>query len=176
MTPAASAAKTAAALPDCDVAAGILDADLAWSLHVTTRAFARLTSTALAELPGGPRGYLVLATVARGLPPSQLALAHQLGVDKTAMTYLLDELEASSLIERHPDPADRRARQVVITAKGIRALSASGDRLRAAEEQLLAPLATAEAEALRGLLDRVARAVQNGTGDCAAELRGSASC
>jgi DNA-binding MarR family transcriptional regulator len=34
------------------------------------------------------------------------------------MTYLLDDLEAASLIERRPDPADRRARRIVATQKG----------------------------------------------------------
>jgi DNA-binding MarR family transcriptional regulator len=105
--------------------------------------------------------------LAGGLPRSQLALAHQLGVGKTAMTYLLDQLEAASLIERHPDPADRRARQVVITGAGVRALCSCSDQLRAAEDQLLAPLGDAEAAALRAMLERVARSAQAGPAECA---------
>jgi DNA-binding MarR family transcriptional regulator len=56
------------------------------------------------------------------------------------MTYLLDDLEAASLIERRPDPADRRARRVVATQLGTELLATLNDRLRAAEAHLLAPL------------------------------------
>ena len=31
------------------------------------------------------------------------------------MTYLLDDLEAAGLVERRPDPTDRRARRVAPT-------------------------------------------------------------
>ncbi|WP_367048704.1 MarR family winged helix-turn-helix transcriptional regulator [Streptomyces sp. Je 1-332] len=34
------------------------------------------------------------------------------------MTYLLDDLEAHTLVTRKPDPRDRRARQVLITDTG----------------------------------------------------------
>ena len=34
------------------------------------------------------------------------------------MTYLLDDLEQAGLIERRPEPADRRARRVVATDAG----------------------------------------------------------
>jgi DNA-binding MarR family transcriptional regulator len=56
------------------------------------------------------------------------------------MTYLLDDLEAAGLIERRPDPADRRARQVVATRRGTKLLAALDDRLQTAEAQLLTPL------------------------------------
>jgi DNA-binding MarR family transcriptional regulator len=56
------------------------------------------------------------------------------------MTYLLDELEAAKLIERRPDPVDRRARRVVATQLGTELLASLNDRLRAAEAHLLAPL------------------------------------
>ena len=38
------------------------------------------------------------------------------------MTYLLDDLEKAGLIERRPDPADRRARRIAATASGRRLL------------------------------------------------------
>jgi hypothetical protein len=56
------------------------------------------------------------------------------------MTYLLDDLEAARLIERRPDPDDRRARRVVATQLGTELLATLDDRLRAAEAHLLAPL------------------------------------
>jgi DNA-binding MarR family transcriptional regulator len=56
------------------------------------------------------------------------------------MTYLIDGLEAAKLIERRPDPADRRARRVVATQLGTELLATLNDRLHAAEAHLLAPL------------------------------------
>jgi DNA-binding MarR family transcriptional regulator len=137
--------------------------DLGWGLLTATRVFQRLANDAVADLPGGPRGYLVLMTVARGRPSSQLALARELGVDKTVMTYLLDELEAANLIERRPDPADRRARQVVITDQGQQTLLAFRERIAAAEQELLSALSSRDAHIFRDLVERIARASQAGT-------------
>jgi DNA-binding MarR family transcriptional regulator len=114
--------------------------DLGWGLGTVFRAYVAAAHAAVADLPGGPRGYQVLSAAAQGVVGSQLALAQHLGVDRTVMTYLLDDLEAANLIERHPDPADRRARQVVITQQGTELLTILNDRLREAEAHLLAPL------------------------------------
>ena len=114
--------------------------DLGWGLGTVFRAYVTAARAAVADLPGGPRGYQVLSAAAQGVVGSQLSLAQHLGVDRTVMTYLLDDLEAAGLIERRPDPADRRARHVVTTEQGTNLLATLDDRLRAAEEHLLAPL------------------------------------
>jgi len=123
--------------PSC---VGALAGDLGWGLGVVLRAYAKAARDAVADLPGGPRGYQILSAAAQGAVSSQLALAQHLGVDRTVMTYLLDELEAAKLIERRPDPADRRARRIVATQLGTELLASLDDRLRAAEAYMLAPL------------------------------------
>ena len=75
-----------------------LEADLGWALLAVLRTYRQLSEARLTDLPGGPRGYHVLATAALGDPPSQLAMARKLGVDRTVMTYLLDDLEAAGLL------------------------------------------------------------------------------
>jgi DNA-binding MarR family transcriptional regulator len=107
-------------------------------------------------VPGGPRGYLFLAAAGQGEPSSQLALAQHLGVDRTAMTYLLDDLEGAGLVERRPDPADRRARRVTVTEEGLDRLRAVKGDLRHVEDDLLAPLDDADRDVLRTLLRRLA--------------------
>jgi len=134
--------------------------DLGWGLVTAARAFKGMAANAVAELPGAARGYQVLQTAARGRPPSQLALARELGIDKTVMTYLLDELEEAGLIERRPDPNDRRARHIHLTDLGQRALLASRQSISAAEDEFLETLATKEAEKFRDFVERVARASQ----------------
>jgi len=123
--------------PSC---VGALAGDLGWGLGVVLRAYATAAHTAVADLPGGPRGYQILSAAAQGTVSSQLALAQHLGVDRTVMTYLLDDLETVKLIERRLDPNDRRARRVVATQLGIELLATLNDRLRAAEAHVLAPL------------------------------------
>ena len=114
--------------------------DLGWGLGVVFRAYVMAAHNAVAELPGGPRGYQVLASAAQSAVGSQLALAQHLGIDRTVMTYLLDDLETAGLIERRPDPADRRARRIVATPRGVELLVTLDARLRAAEAHLLDPL------------------------------------
>jgi DNA-binding MarR family transcriptional regulator len=123
--------------------------DLGWGLGMIFRAYVKAAHAAVADLPGGPRGYQVLSAAAQGSVASQLALAQHLGVDRTVMTYLLDDLEAARLIERRPDPADRRARRIVATERGNELLSILDDRLRAAEANLLAPLGNERRDAFR---------------------------
>jgi DNA-binding MarR family transcriptional regulator len=117
----------------------------------------KAANAAFADVPGGPRGYQVLAAATRGEPESQLALAQHLGVDRTVMTYLLDDLEGAGLIERRPDPADRRARRIVATTRGRELLGDLDQRLRAAEQLVLAGLDTTEdRQTFRALLRQLA--------------------
>src|SRR5580704_1985722 len=134
-----------------------LSSDLGWALGVLSRFYVKAAAAIFAEMPGGPRGYQVLAAAARDEHGSQLALAQHLGVDRTVMTYLLDSLAEVGLIERRPDPADRRARRIVATARGRSLLDGLGERLREAEDQVLDGLAEAEdRQAFRALLQRLA--------------------
>jgi DNA-binding MarR family transcriptional regulator len=126
--------------------------DLGWGLGMVFRAYVTAAHAAVADLPGGPRGYQVLSSATHGTVVSQLALAQHLGVDRTVMTYLLDDLEAAGLIQRVPDPADRRARRVVATKRGTELLVTLDRRLRAAEARLLAPLDDGAREAFRSQL------------------------
>jgi len=134
-----------------------LSYDLGWALGAVFRGYVKAAHEALADLPGGPRGYQVLASSAGDEHRSQQALAARLGVDRTVMTYLLDDLEAAGLIERRPDPADRRARRIVATRHGRDTLAHLDQRLRAAEEQLLSGLDTGDdRQVFRALLRRLA--------------------
>ncbi|MFJ8142922.1 MarR family winged helix-turn-helix transcriptional regulator [Streptomyces sp. NPDC096013] len=154
-------------------AAGLaLDTDLGWAIRMVSTAFRRVATASVADLPGGARGYLVLVALAGGgKPPSQLALAKEVNLDRTVMSYLLDDLEAHGLVTRTPDPRDRRARQVVITETGHELLTQVRHSLDAAEARLLTDLDDHEAEQLRTLLARVAQTAQRevitpGEADC----------
>jgi DNA-binding MarR family transcriptional regulator len=133
-----------------------LAGDLGWALGVVFRAYVGAAQAAVAELPGGPRGYQVLSAAVNAAVGSQLALAQHLGIDRTIMTYLIDDLEAAGLIERQPDPADRRARRVVATPAGTKLLVTLDRRLRTVEDHLLVGLDDNGRETFRAQLQLLA--------------------
>jgi DNA-binding transcriptional ArsR family regulator len=93
-----------------DWSADGIETELGWSLQAMYLGFTRTATDAVSAVPGGPRGYQVLVAITTEQPDSQLALAKRLGIDKTAMTYVVDALENAGLVERRLDPRDRRAR------------------------------------------------------------------
>ncbi len=143
--------------------------DLGLALSVVLRTYLEAASTVFDGIVGGARGYQVLASAEHHAPPTQLALGQQLGIDRSVLTYLLDDLEAGKLIERRPDPADRRARRVVLTRSGEAMLTRLGKRLEAAESHALRGLDERDQQMLRGLLWRAA-SVCTGSGESACEV------
>lgn len=105
-----------------------------------------------------PGDYEVLATLRRSHPvarrPAELADATM--VTSAGMTGRLDRLEASGHVERHPDPHDRRALAVRITAPGIAAVDAVFRDIVARETELLAPLPAGKRKSLAALLRELA--------------------
>lgn len=139
----------------------VYDGDFGWHLGVLLSGYQSLVVTVLGDFPHGPRGYQTLAAVVRGDQPSQLALATHLGIDRTVMTYLIDDLVEAGLVERQLNPADRRQRRIVATAEGAGAYTDLERRVREAEDALLGALEPTERQALRHLLRRVACDVRN---------------
>jgi len=138
-----------------------------WSLAALLREWTARVTDSCDELPQGSRGYQVLSVVVHDAPPTQAALAAHLGIDRTVMTYLLDELVTAGLVERQQDPADRRARRIVATARGAALVAELDARVAAAEDDLLSGLSARERDTLRGLLERAAVAAAPGDDRCA---------
>lgn len=136
--------------------------NLGWQLRTVLATYLERAAAAVAELPGGPRGYQVLEIASQGSCRNQAGIAEHLRIDKTVMTYLLDDLEGARLIKRQPDPADRRSRQILLTAKGSRTLADLTERIAEVERQLLADLTPSEGSQLRELLGRVATTAAGG--------------
>ena len=148
-------------------------ADLGWALGAVFRAYVKAVRGHVADVPGGPRGYQVLSAAVHDLPGSQLALAQRLGIDRTVLTYLLDDLTEAGLVERQADPNDRRSRRIVATDAGQARLCELDRQLRTTEDEVLGALDVQDREKLRQLLQRVALDVEPGAGsacDVADEL------
>lgn len=130
--------------------------DLGWSLGVLLRAYERAMASAVDAVPHGFRGFLVLREVVRGAHPSQAALATSLGIDRTVMTYLLDDLEAGGLVTRRVAEGDRRQRRVLPTAAAEALLAELEHRVAHAEDAVFGALPPADRATVGTLLRRAA--------------------
>jgi DNA-binding MarR family transcriptional regulator len=149
------------ATPDAAVPDDRLTADLGWGLAVVFRGFVKAADAVTEGLPGGHRGYQVLSAAAQDEPGSQASLATRLGIDRTVMTYLLDDLVQAGLVERRQDPGDRRTRLVLATDHGRAVLADLRARLARAEQHILAGLSPQEQQSFRTLLATAARHVND---------------
>lgn len=144
---------------------------LSWSLVALLREWSTRVEAATEELPQGMRGYQVLRVVVHDAPPTQAALAARLGIDRTVMTYLIDRYVECGFVERRQDPADRRARRIVATARGREVLADVDVRVAAAEEDLLSGLPPEDRVRFRDLLERAASSVTDDNDPCGVVAR-----
>lgn len=102
------------------------------------------------------RSYSVLALSAGDARPSQRDLAAYLRLDPSQVVALVDDLQSRGLVERQPDPADRRANVVVATDAGRKLFAQAAEGARTAELGIHAGLSEAERDQLTALLRRLA--------------------
>ena len=100
-------------------------------------------------------GYVVLLALDRGTVRTQAALAEAIGADKSRIIGTLDELQQAGLIERTPDPADRRVRLLSITPEGRRVRRAVRKQIQAQEVSILDTLAPADRKAFLRILQEL---------------------
>ena len=88
-------------------------------------------------------------------PISQHELGAQLGIDRTTMVELIDDLERQGAVMRRRNPADRRSYAISLTAKG-RVLQKKAARVfDDATNEVFAPLKLSEQDNLAEMLRRV---------------------
>jgi DNA-binding MarR family transcriptional regulator len=125
-------------------------------LFVAQQAAQALAIERLEPLGLSPRAWGVLSTLAESGPLTQIELATTMAIDRTAMVYLLDDLEQQALVERVRSPQDRRAFLIHLTPAGRAAQRRAAAALDGAAETLLTPLDAADRRHLIDLLARIA--------------------
>ncbi len=115
-----------------------------------------LGNAALAPLGLKVRSYSVLALAAEDERPSQRDLAAFLRLDPSQVVSLVDDLESRGLVERVPDPGDRRANAVVATESGSNLAGEAREALADADRYVFEGLDAEERATLAALLRRVA--------------------
>ncbi|MEV0317736.1 MarR family winged helix-turn-helix transcriptional regulator [Streptomyces sp. NPDC050658] len=87
-------------------------------------------------------------------PMPMRRIAQKLKCEPSNITGIVDRLEARGLVERRPDPADRRVKLAAPTEEGRKVARSLRDSLDFAREPL-AELSHDERVALRGMLRRM---------------------
>lgn len=140
--------------PDLDVAPlGVLSRVTRLARHLD-----RARRAAFAEHDLESWDFDVLSALRRAGSPYQLSpgqLVTQTLVTSGTMTNRIDRLVARGLVERHPDPADRRGVLVRLTRDGLARVDAALADLLERERELLADLDEAEQDVLSGMLRRL---------------------
>jgi DNA-binding MarR family transcriptional regulator len=100
-----------------------------------------------------PVQYAVLKALSDRDPPSGVEIGRRLALDSASVTGVLDRMESLGLVERRPNPKDRRG-QLIVASPGARemlpALDREMDRVNAEAE---AVIGEGKSEFLRSLRD-----------------------
>jgi DNA-binding MarR family transcriptional regulator len=131
--------------PDVDAAAGLVQlTTLVQAIYARVSERHDLTpvqARLLCVLLDGPRG--------------MAELAHCFGVEKAALTGLMDRAERRGLARRSPVPGDRRALQVTLTDAGQRAAAAFHAEIGAELSRLVSSLAPDDREHFRRIMAEI---------------------
>ena len=114
-----------------------------------------LSDEALAPYGLTGRELAVLVVLAGREPSSQQQAAQRLGIDRTTMVAMLDELQAKGLVSRRPHAQDRRRNLVELTELGRETFARAQAAYDEAEREFLAPLGARAAEQLRASLHAI---------------------
>ncbi|MDQ3866826.1 MAG: MarR family transcriptional regulator [Actinomycetota bacterium] len=137
--------------PDLDVAALALLARLFRTAHVADA----VLGEQLAAHGLQPGWFDLLAALRRAGPPYELNPKQLMGatmLSSGGMTKRLDRLAEAGLVERRPDPTDRRGTLVRLTRRGKATIDEALEAHLANERELLAPLTRAQQRTLDELL------------------------
>jgi DNA-binding MarR family transcriptional regulator len=122
----------------------------------------RLAEAKMAALGIQTKHVGVLATIVERGPLSQKAVGEAPLIDRTTMVQLADKLESLGLVERRPDPVDRRVSLLHLTVDGETAYRRARSLVREAEAHLLDCLSAEDRWKLHRLLVRVLEQEQEG--------------
>ena len=126
------------------------------SLSDTFRAVSRLlrerTQRALAPWEVTPAQARALGVLVRHGPVRLGALSEHLHIAPRSATEVVDALQDRGLVERHPDPADRRATLVAPTAHGTEVAAGIRAARSTQAEEFFAGLAPADRATLARIL------------------------
>ncbi|MFA4081622.1 MarR family winged helix-turn-helix transcriptional regulator [Mycobacteroides salmoniphilum] len=100
--------------------------------------------------------YAVLTALRDNEASSQASLADAIGADRTRIIAVLDDLQDRKMINRQPDPSDRRSNLLSLTAGGRKAVTAVQKAIQDNEKRILAGVSSADRDAFLRVLMHLA--------------------
>ena len=125
--------------------------DCCLCLHVqrAARALGRRFDEALRPYGLTNGQFSLLMSLNRPEPPAMAPVASLLAMDRTTLTAALKPLERRGLVQITPDPADRRSRILLLTAKGRKLLASAMPVWKRTHEEVEQRLPDSNPEELR---------------------------
>ncbi|WP_095011307.1 MarR family winged helix-turn-helix transcriptional regulator [Tsuneonella mangrovi] len=99
---------------------------------------------------------------------NQTAYAERLEVEPITLCRMVDRMEEAGMVQRHPDPRDRRARILQLTNKSRKEIERIQQATKVLMDNMLAGLDEEEEAQLMALLGRVSDNLANGSKELAA--------
>jgi MarR family transcriptional regulator, lower aerobic nicotinate degradation pathway regulator len=140
---------------DDDSTPSVLLAMPSWLLTQSAMHAHRIITEAFAA--GNARGYhyRLLATLAEFGAASQASLGRRTGIDRSDVVAALNELAEQGFVKRAPDPEDGRRNIITVTPAGRQQLKRLDKLVKQAQDEIFAPLSTADRATLGRLLAQV---------------------
>lgn len=102
--------------------------------------------------------WMVMNVLAHDLAQTPAQVAAHIGVDRSAVTRLVDRLEKKGMVERHHDGLDRRSIKVVLTDAGKRLVRHLDEAAHNHQQSFLKDLPSTEYRVLKANLQKMLRA------------------
>jgi DNA-binding MarR family transcriptional regulator len=101
--------------------------------------------------------WMVLNVLSQQIATTPAAIADNIGVDRSAVTRLLDRLEKKDLIVREHDKLDRRSVNIHLTDHGRHLMGRLNELAREHQEHFLASLHATEHRSFKGNIQKLLR-------------------
>ena len=135
--------------------AGDGESQIAYKLRLAQIAAYRAFEERVTGYGKAPR-YLGLLMIIGANPGSnQSSLAEAVGLRRSSLVAILDQLERDRIVRRDPAPDDRRSKAVRLTGHGSRVLKELTEEAEAHEAALTRGIPEADLAILRAALDRI---------------------
>jgi MarR family transcriptional regulator for hemolysin len=128
-----------------------------------SRLFARMGEPRMKALGFGVGQMLVLATLKDGAACTQTQLASIARIEQPSMAQMLTRMERDGLVQRAPDPKDKRSVLFSLTPEAIGRLPALWMILADCSAEALSPFTQEEAATLCSLLIRMVQHLEQVT-------------